>query len=119
MESGNRQIQFCTFEDIKDEKYRPVSRTLQLKGAWLTGIDRLKVFNRVKPLQSIGHSDDRFRATCPGNREEEKAEHPTSVAHHAKVSIATVSRTINRVPSVDKKLAKRVFAAIEEFNYYP
>ncbi len=41
------------------------------------------------------------------------------VAHHAKVSIATVSRTINRVPSVDKKLAKRVFAAIEELNYYP
>src|SRR6202453_3124839 len=41
------------------------------------------------------------------------------VARHAKVSIATVSRTINRVPSVDKKLAKRVFAAIEELNYYP
>src|ERR1700728_4893905 len=41
------------------------------------------------------------------------------VARHAKVSIATVSRTINRVPSVDKRLAKRVFAAIEELNYYP
>jgi DNA-binding LacI/PurR family transcriptional regulator len=39
------------------------------------------------------------------------------VARYAKVSIATGSRTINRVPSVDKRLAKRVFAAIEELNY--
>ncbi|HTZ56869.1 MAG TPA: LacI family DNA-binding transcriptional regulator [Acidobacteriaceae bacterium] len=41
------------------------------------------------------------------------------MARHARVSIATVSRAINGVPSVDKRLAKRVFAAIEELNYYP
>lgn len=41
------------------------------------------------------------------------------VAQHAKVSIATVSRTINGVPTVDKELARRVWAAIEELNYFP
>ncbi len=41
------------------------------------------------------------------------------VARHAKVSIATVSRTINRVPSVDKDLAKRVWKSIAELNYFP
>ncbi|MBT9332750.1 LacI family DNA-binding transcriptional regulator [Paracidobacterium acidisoli] len=41
------------------------------------------------------------------------------VAHHARVSIATVSRTINRVPTVDQELAKRVWKAIEELNYFP
>jgi LacI family transcriptional regulator len=41
------------------------------------------------------------------------------VAKHAKVSIATVSRTINRVPTVDKQLADRVWLAIQELNYFP
>ncbi|HZU09739.1 MAG TPA: LacI family DNA-binding transcriptional regulator [Pseudacidobacterium sp.] len=41
------------------------------------------------------------------------------VARHARVSIATVSRTINKVPTVDKELAKRVWKAIEELNYFP
>jgi LacI family transcriptional regulator len=41
------------------------------------------------------------------------------VAKHAKVSIATVSRTINRVPTVDKQLAERVWLAIQELNYFP
>ncbi len=41
------------------------------------------------------------------------------VAASAKVSIATVSRTINMVPSVDPKLAARVWKAIEELNYFP
>jgi LacI family transcriptional regulator len=41
------------------------------------------------------------------------------VARHAKVSTATVSRTINRVPSVDPQLAKRVWKVIEELGYYP
>ncbi|MBB6146677.1 LacI family transcriptional regulator [Silvibacterium bohemicum] len=41
------------------------------------------------------------------------------VAKHAKVSIATVSRTINRVPTVDKELADRVWLAISELNYFP
>ena len=41
------------------------------------------------------------------------------VARHANVSIATVSRTINGIPTVDKELAKRVMKAIEGLNYYP
>src|ERR1700744_286747 len=41
------------------------------------------------------------------------------VAKHARVSIATVSRTINSVPTVDKDLAKRVWKSIEELNYFP
>lgn len=41
------------------------------------------------------------------------------VAKHARVSIATVSRTINRVPTVDKDLAQRVWKSIEELNYFP
>ena len=41
------------------------------------------------------------------------------VAKHARVSIATVSRTINKVPTVDKELARRVWKAIEELNYFP
>ena len=41
------------------------------------------------------------------------------VALHARVSIATVSRTINSVPTVDKELAKRVWKSIEELNYFP
>ena len=42
-----------------------------------------------------------------------------TVAALAKVSIATVSRTINSSPAVSDKLAKRVWQAIEELNYFP
>jgi len=42
-----------------------------------------------------------------------------TVAAKAKVSIATVSRTINRVPTVNAKMAKRVWAAIDELGYVP
>jgi LacI family transcriptional regulator len=41
------------------------------------------------------------------------------VAKRAKVSIATVSRTINDAASVDPKTAERVRQAIEELRYYP
>jgi DNA-binding LacI/PurR family transcriptional regulator len=41
------------------------------------------------------------------------------VALRAKVSIATVSRTINRVPTVGPELARRVWKAIEDLDYYP
>ena len=41
------------------------------------------------------------------------------VARHAKVSTATVSRVINRVPSVDPQLAKRVWRVVEKLGYYP
>lgn len=42
-----------------------------------------------------------------------------TVAALAKVSIATVSRTINNSPAVSERLAKRVWAAIEQLNYFP
>lgn len=41
------------------------------------------------------------------------------VARRAKVSIATVSRTINGVPSVAPQLSRRVWRVIEELGYYP
>ncbi|HEX4020487.1 MAG TPA: LacI family DNA-binding transcriptional regulator [Acidobacteriaceae bacterium] len=42
-----------------------------------------------------------------------------TVASLAKVSIATVSRTINHIQTVDPVLAKRVWKAIEELDYFP
>ena len=42
-----------------------------------------------------------------------------TVAALAKVSIATVSRTINQSPAVSQKLAQRVWQAIEQLNYFP
>jgi LacI family transcriptional regulator len=41
------------------------------------------------------------------------------IAKRAKVSTATVSRTINRVPTVDPRLAKRVWRVIDELGYFP
>jgi DNA-binding LacI/PurR family transcriptional regulator len=41
------------------------------------------------------------------------------IARCANVSTATVSRVINRVPTVSAQLAKRVWGVIEELNYYP
>ena len=42
-----------------------------------------------------------------------------AVAQHANVSVATVSRTINHVPTVNPKMAKRVWEAIRELKYVP
>jgi DNA-binding LacI/PurR family transcriptional regulator len=42
-----------------------------------------------------------------------------SVASHARVSIATVSRTMNYAPTVDPRLASRVWKAVKELNYFP
>jgi DNA-binding LacI/PurR family transcriptional regulator len=42
-----------------------------------------------------------------------------TVAALAKVSIATVSRTINSSPAVSEKLSQRVWQAIEQLNYFP
>lgn len=42
-----------------------------------------------------------------------------AVARKANVSIATVSRTINHIPTVDPKMAKRVWDAIRELDYFP
>jgi len=42
-----------------------------------------------------------------------------AVAALAKVSIATVSRTVNGSPAVSERLSKRVWQAIEQLNYFP
>jgi len=47
---------------------------------------------------------------------------PTDIrelARKAKVSTATVSRAINRVPTVDPQLSKRVWKVVDELGYYP
>lgn len=41
------------------------------------------------------------------------------VAKRARVSIATVSRVVNHIPTVDPLLAKRVWKAVEEVGYVP
>src|SRR3982074_2868073 len=41
------------------------------------------------------------------------------IAKRAKVSTATVSRAINRIPTVNPQLAKRVWSIVDELGYYP
>ena len=41
------------------------------------------------------------------------------IAKRARVSCSTVSRTVNRVPTVDPRLAKRVWKVVRELGYYP
>jgi LacI family transcriptional regulator len=41
------------------------------------------------------------------------------IAKRAKVSTATVSRTVNRIPTVDPRLAKRVWKVIDDSGYRP
>src|SRR3979409_2140403 len=41
------------------------------------------------------------------------------IARRAKVSTATVSRTLNHTPTVDPQLAKRVWKVVEELGYFP
>jgi LacI family transcriptional regulator len=41
------------------------------------------------------------------------------IAKRARVSTATVSRAINRIPTVSPSLAKRVWKVVDELNYYP
>lgn len=55
-----------------------------------------------------------------GNRRNgDKTPDIRAVAALAKVSIATVSRTINGSPVVSDRLSKRVWQAIEQLNYFP
>jgi LacI family transcriptional regulator len=55
-----------------------------------------------------------------GNRKTvAKAADIRTVAALAKVSIATVSRTINGSPAVSDRLSKRVWQAIQQLNYFP
>jgi DNA-binding LacI/PurR family transcriptional regulator len=58
------------------------------------------------------------RGRPPGREKPGKMDIRT-VAQLANVSIATVSRTINRVSTVNPKMAKRVWEAIEKLDYFP
>ena len=42
-----------------------------------------------------------------------------TVAERARVSVATVSRTINRIPTVDPTYSERVWRAVRELGYIP
>jgi DNA-binding LacI/PurR family transcriptional regulator len=42
-----------------------------------------------------------------------------TIARAANVSIATVSRTINHVPTVNPEIARRVWKVIDELDYFP
>lgn len=42
-----------------------------------------------------------------------------TIAQMANVSIATVSRTINRKPTVNPVIAKRVWKVIDQLEYFP
>jgi DNA-binding LacI/PurR family transcriptional regulator len=42
-----------------------------------------------------------------------------TIARAASVSIATVSRTINHVPTVNPEIARRVWKVIDELDYFP
>ena len=58
-------------------------------------------------------------ARRPTRKAAAKAPDIRTVAALAKVSIATVSRTINGSPAVSDRLSKRVWQAIEQLNYFP
>jgi LacI family transcriptional regulator len=60
--------------------------------------------------------------SAPTNKETNRRPRAVSirdVAKRAGVSIATVSRAVNRIPSVDTELAKRVWKAVDEVGYLP
>jgi DNA-binding LacI/PurR family transcriptional regulator len=55
----------------------------------------------------------------PSRKSSTKTPDIRTVAAVAKVSIATVSRTINGSPLVSDRLSKRVWQAIRQLNYFP
>ena len=62
--------------------------------------------------------DKKTNSTSPDSKPPERMDIRT-IARAANVSIATVSRTINNVPSVNPKIAKRVWEVIDELDYFP
>lgn len=61
----------------------------------------------------------RMTAACKAAFVETNPMDIREIARRAKVSTATVSRAINRVPTVDPQLAKRVWKVVDELGYYP
>jgi DNA-binding LacI/PurR family transcriptional regulator len=64
-------------------------------------------------------NEDWFVARKATRKKAVKTPDIRTVAALAKVSIATVSRTINGSPAVSDRLSKRVWQAIEQLNYFP
>jgi LacI family transcriptional regulator len=56
--------------------------------------------------------------SCGVIRQEDGAMDIREVAKRARVSTATVLRAINRVPSVDPQLSRRVWKAIDHLGYF-
>jgi DNA-binding LacI/PurR family transcriptional regulator len=61
------------------------------------------------------------RKAKPANPESKAPERMDirTIARAAHVSIATVSRTINNIPTVNPEIAKRVWQVIDELDYFP
>ena len=61
------------------------------------------------------------RKAKPANVENKASERMDirTIARAAHVSIATVSRTINNIPTVNPEIAKRVWEVIDELDYFP
>jgi DNA-binding LacI/PurR family transcriptional regulator len=55
----------------------------------------------------------------PSNRRRPGSVSIRDIARRAGVSIATVSRAVNRIPTVDPELAAKVWRAIDEVGYLP
>jgi LacI family transcriptional regulator len=67
----------------------------------------------------LPQDEDRFVVRKGKSRTAAKTPDIRTVAALAKVSIATVSRTINGSPAVSDRLSKRVWLAIEQLKYFP
>jgi DNA-binding LacI/PurR family transcriptional regulator len=63
-------------------------------------------------------ADKKSRSLQGGDKIPERMDIRT-IARAANVSIATVSRTMNHVASVNPKMAKRVWKVIDELDYFP
>lgn len=73
---------------------------------------------KVPPKRSIQSSTPRSAPRSSKSRSTVKVD-IRDVASLARVSIATVSRTINHVSTVDPALAARVRKAVADLNYFP
>jgi LacI family transcriptional regulator len=80
-------------------------------------------FSEQSWLRNSGKAYNPLTRECPmnepSNRRRPAAVSIRDVASRAGVSIATVSRAVNRIPTVDPELARRVWRAIDEVGYLP
>src|ERR1700735_2266102 len=86
-------------------------RSIYCKTPCATGFDCAKIIDRLIEISnaSVG-SPSRSDRHNMDLRE---------IARRARVSTATASRAINRVPTVDPQLSRRVWKVVDELGYYP